>query len=129
MMTRVLGYCPMGCGETLYFEPPHIMCNDAECPDSMAVGKLLSENQGTWHILDVQADGVTTKHPIMERIDGGLFGCTVHDYAMSFHGPPVSLGMWKLRPARTVEINGETLYHPDDDAFADDSGYIWEEVK
>jgi len=76
-MQRVAGYCPMGCGQTLFLGRGHITCSLLDCPNPGAVDELLAHDE-TEHILVTDGLGFTIQHPLRERIKGELFGCDIH---------------------------------------------------
>jgi len=76
--TTVVGYCPNGCGETLYLaDGGQIMCSTNKCPDPLAVSKLLIGDQKD-HIVTLSDSGFTVQHPLRERVDGKLHECNLY---------------------------------------------------
>lgn len=94
---RVRGYCPMGCGTTLFVgEGGHVTCSWRGCPDPGAVDKILAERE-TEHIIHFADDGFDVQHPLRERIAGELFTCTLHQDLRELGGPPVPPGRYRAR--------------------------------
>src|SRR5215212_5924684 len=64
---RIRGYCPMGCGRTLFRgDSGHITCSFTECPDPGAVDTILGKDQ-TEHLLTIESNSFTVDHPLRER--------------------------------------------------------------
>lgn len=95
---NVRGYCPMGCGETLFLgEGGCVTCAEIECPMPDAVHNLLSELPETGHIGTFADDnGFTLTHPLRERIGETLDQCPMHRHLKSLDGPPVAPGKYRL---------------------------------
>ena len=92
---RIEGYCPMGCGETLFRGAGGgITCSYLQCPDPTAVDTILSERE-TEHVVVIDADGFTIKHPLRERVHGELFECGLHAYMAALGGPPQRHGRYR----------------------------------
>jgi|SRR5690349_4052702 len=79
----VLGYCP-ACGghDTLRLVPGqgYVRCSADDCPDPDAVSDLLDPPEGMHirdHLVKLTRDQVNVQHPMIERIEGELFGCAV----------------------------------------------------
>ena len=74
----VSGFCPMGCGATLRYMPfREIRCSNRDCPRPGAVTELLAD-QETEHIVRIDEDGWTIRHPLWERLDDKLMTCEAH---------------------------------------------------
>lgn len=83
-MIKVQGYCPMGCGQTLFLaDSGNITCNyrsDTDgCPQPDAASMLL-EDRETEHIVELREDGFTIRHPLRERLNDDLLSCDLHTY-------------------------------------------------
>jgi hypothetical protein len=95
---KVQGFCPMGCGETLFLgEGGYVTCADSVCPMPDSVSNLLSESPeqghiGTFH----EVGGFTLAHPLRERIGGTLETCALHRHLTSLSGPPVDPGQYRM---------------------------------
>lgn len=75
----VTGHCPMGCGQTLTLSPDGaVTCSNTDCANPRAVRDILA-NPHTDHIVVLTGAGITTQHPLHERVESTLFGCVVHD--------------------------------------------------
>lgn len=77
---RVHGYCP-GCGQdSLYANMDGTLeCIDELCPSPSAAMDILSYPNSHYHMVDVKDETFNVQHPLIERIDGALFDCMVHD--------------------------------------------------
>jgi len=96
---RVKGYCPFGCGETLFLgNGGHITCALIGCPDPGAVDQILS-NRETEHIVVFNEKNWSCQHPLRERLHGDLFGCELVAYLSERGGPPVKTGRYRVRGA------------------------------
>ncbi len=93
-MDILVGFCPMGCGQTLFVgEGGHVTCSYVDCPRPTAVDELLSDGD-TRHVAKIEATGFTIEHPVKERLDGGLFECNLHAHIRQSDGPPVEPGYY-----------------------------------
>lgn len=105
-VSDVAGYCPMGCGTTLFLaEGGHVTCSYGMCPNPSAVDELLAERE-TEHIVRLGEYGYDVKHPLRERIGDQLLSCGVGEW-IGEQGPadlPVP-GRY-----RAVEPVGETVW-------------------
>lgn len=102
MSTKVSGYCPMGCGETLFVgSGGYVTCSYIPCPRPDAVATLLADAE-TEHIVELRKREFTVKHPMRERLDDALMDCQLHAEiaaiaAMS--GPPAKPGRYRVTNA------------------------------
>lgn len=93
----VAGYCPMGCGRTLFLAAGGcVTCSFISCPRPTAVDDLL-EDQESEHIVQFDPDEFTVRHPLRERLDDALMDCDLHHYIASLPGPPVRPGRYRAR--------------------------------
>lgn len=75
---KVQGYCPMGCGETLFVGAGgHITCSYIPCPNPVAVDILLQTDQPN-HLVQINPDDFSMTHPLRERIGGELHNCRLN---------------------------------------------------
>ena len=89
---RVQGYCPMGCGQTLFLgEGGHITCSYVRCPRPDAVDELLGDRE-TEHVVELSAGTFAVQHPLRERLAGELFACSLHQEIAACSGPPAEPG-------------------------------------
>lgn len=100
MMVKVAGFCPMGCGETLFVVNARDMrarveCCHEGCARPTAVDELLADVE-TDHIVEFGADGFSVQHPLAERLDGDLFTCTLHEQLGALDGPPAAPGRYRV---------------------------------
>lgn len=95
-MTDVAGYCPMGCGPTLFLgRGGHITCSLASCPRRTAVAELL-EDQEADHVVVLRKRDFTIRHPLRERLDDHLLTCAIHRRIASLAKPPAKPGTYRL---------------------------------
>lgn len=98
----IVGYCPMGCGQTLFpAEGGHITCRRLDCPRPTAVDDLL-EDRETEHIVQFDVGAFTVRHPLRERLDDALLACELHEHIAGLAGPPVQPGRYRAR-----EVGGQ----------------------
>jgi hypothetical protein len=102
MMQQIHGYCPMGCGETLFVDDDQITCLSSNCPRPDAVSIILSDNE-IEHIVVIGQKDFTVKHPLRERLDNELLECDLFEHLESLDGPPVSPGQ-HYRVTRTGKV-------------------------
>ena len=99
MIPRVAGYCPMGCGETLFLGAGNrVTCSFIDCPDPGAVDEILGDAE-VHHLVTFDEDGFTIRHPLRERLGDALMECELHNVCAHLDGPPVKLGRYRARLA------------------------------
>lgn len=99
MSVRLAGYCPMGCGQTLFVAAGgYITCARLTCPRPDAVASLL-EDQETDHVVAFGLIGFTIRHPLRERLGDALMGCDLHAWCAELPGPLVTSGPVRMREA------------------------------
>lgn len=90
-MILLEGYCPRGCGQTLYAEEMNvsnrIICMGEACDDPVAVNKLLQDSE-TEHVVRFSLHDFTVRHPLRERIGDELMDCDAHTECSSLRCPP-----------------------------------------
>ena len=97
---RIVGHCPMGCGQTLRAVPTRgdsggrILCSGVSCPEPWAAEKILGDPE-TEHIVEVEPESWCVQHPLRERLNGGLFVCRLHGVLSACGGPPVAVGVYR----------------------------------
>lgn len=92
----VVGFCPMGCGQTLFLgDGGHITCSYVDCPEPAAVDLLLAESD-TRHLVRIEDDHFTVNHPLRERVDGSMFACDLFLTIRASDGPPVEPGWYRV---------------------------------
>lgn len=99
MGEKVVGFCPMGCGQTLFLgSGGYVTCSWAECPNPSAVADLLDDSE-TEHIVQLDAHCFTVRHPLRERLGDFLMDCQVDDYLADVGrgGPPWAPGRYRVR--------------------------------
>jgi hypothetical protein len=105
MSWPALGFCPMGCGETLAVTyvgegRPEITCRHVLCPCPDAVARILADPE-TEHIVDLQPDGYSVKHPLAERLNDYLLHCELPD-----HVPYVDAASGRYRVTKHLKLGG-----------------------
>ena len=104
---KVAGFCPMGCGETLFTgSGGHVTCSYIECPNPCAVDELLAERETEHIVIFDEDDGFVIKHPLRERIEGNLFDCVLLGDLRSMGRPPAKPGRYRATP-----IGNEGKWH------------------
>lgn len=92
---RLIGYCPMGCGATLFAgEGGHITCSWYLCPRPTAVDDILADRE-IRHIVDLGDETFTIRHPLRERLDDAMLTCSLHAYLADLDGPPRKPGRYR----------------------------------
>lgn len=99
----VTGYCPMGCGRTLFVgSGGYITCSYIDCPRPDAVADLLADRE-TEHVVRFDENGFTVRHPLRERLDDKLMTCDLHTFCATLPGPPPQLGTY--RAGRVLDMS------------------------
>ena len=95
---RIAGYCPMGCGQTLFRGAGggHITCSYLSCPRPTAVDELLDDVE-TQHVVLLGPETFTIRHPLQERLDDALMDCGLHHHIANASGPPARPGRYRVR--------------------------------
>lgn len=106
-MTEIDGYCPMGCGQTLFVASGHIHCSLSDCPRPAAVAEILADRE-TEHTVMFSRTAFTVRHPLRERLDDQLMECQLHEHIAALDGPPVEPGRYRV----FAEDMGEWSYEP-----------------
>jgi hypothetical protein len=101
MSATIQGYCPMGCGQTLFMGTGgHITCRRIDCPNPGAVDQILADPE-TEHLVNITSAGFSILHPLRERLDkveSCLWGCALHRYMDALSGPPAATGHYRVHP-------------------------------
>jgi len=124
-------YCP-ACGqETLVYDEMNthqLSCTNIECPRMMAVQEILAEPQKTDHLVVIERNGFSVKHPLIERLDDKLLHCGLADYVAEFgyqwlYDPVKKTG--PLEPGVTYRMWDEGGRSWTDQGWEYDYGVIW----
>lgn len=99
----IQGHCPMGCGRTLFIGAGgYITCFRQACPQPDAVATLLEDRESE-HIVRVDPEDFTVRHPLRERLGDALMRCDLHRWIADQPGPPRRVGtyrvVWRSDPA------------------------------
>lgn len=94
MTIIVAGYCPMGCGPSLFLgESGHVTCSFIGCPNPAAVDRILADPE-TAHRVTFARRTFTVVHPLRERL-GDMAACKLHEFLAGLSGPPVKAGVYR----------------------------------
>lgn len=105
-MTKVKGYCPMGCGKTLFLgDGGYVTCSWIDCPRPTAATDVLELDHDHHVVFD--AHTFTVEHPVRERIEGTMHGCDLHQAISRLAEPPMPPG--RYRAARLL-VDGSLLW-------------------
>ncbi len=93
---NVAGHCP-ACGrEQLGLdEAGFIVCLAAGCPRVFAASDILADSE-TGHVVQLDADDFTVRHPLRERLDDALMSCELDRWVAGLAGPPHPLGRYRV---------------------------------
>lgn len=92
----VSGYCPMGCGRTLFLgSGGFVTCSWHKCPNPTAVTDLLDDPEHE-HVVEIGATSFSVQHPLRERLEGALFECALHSRLAALDGPPATVGRYRV---------------------------------
>jgi Family of unknown function (DUF6085) len=92
----VEGYCPVGCGRTLFLAGGGLVtCSYVHCPRPDAVHDLLADKE-TAHIVVLEETTFTVRHPLHERLDDALMQCSLNGYLAGLDGPPAAPGRYRV---------------------------------
>lgn len=96
MSERIRGHCPACGGTTLFLgSGGYITCSLINCPRPDAASVLLDDAE-TEHVVQITAEDATLRHPLIERLEDGLFDCELHHYVAGLYGPPRALGRYRV---------------------------------
>jgi len=106
---RLAGYCPMGCGQTLFVGlGGFITCSYVDCRRPDAVPELLVDEYE--HLVNLGEGWFSVQHPLRERLDGLLFDCDLHQWMTSRSGPPGVPGLYRVRQVDRRWVFGEVVH-------------------
>jgi hypothetical protein len=93
---QVQGYCPMGCGATLFLGAGgYVTCSWSKCPRPDAASDILLEREHE-HVVTFADDGTfSIKHPLRERLDDALLTCPLTAFLARLDFPPVKAGNYR----------------------------------
>lgn len=95
-MQSIKGYCPMGCGSTLFVSSGgYVTCSWAHCPDPSRLADILLDDASPDHVVVLRADSFSMRHPLRERTED-LLSCTLHQYISDLNGPPRMPGRYRV---------------------------------
>jgi hypothetical protein len=112
--------CP-ACGDPLRVNYQGVLICDAEkCPRPLAATEILSDGQGTDHIVRFESHSYSIKHPLIERCDDELLDCWVGRQVGEFgetwvNNPlsPITAGvtyrMWAEGEGEDTDVNYQPI--------------------
>lgn len=93
---EVAGFCPMGCGQTLFLGTGgHVTCSALSCLRPTAADEILSDREAG-HIVELGQADFSMVHPLRERLDNGLLHCELRLHLESLPGPPQPVGRYRV---------------------------------
>lgn len=98
----VAGYCP-SCGRNglIVGEDGSICCSRPDnCRNPAAAGELLADRE-TEHLVTLTGKDFTIRHPLIERLDGALEDCALHEQLVRMGGPPRVPGKYRVYTGAT----------------------------
>ena len=94
-MINITGYCPMGCGKTLFVgDGGYVTCSLIGCPEPAAVSDILDDRESE-HVVNFDENTFTVRHPLRERLEDKLMQCELHDWIWNLDGPPSKPGLYR----------------------------------
>ncbi len=97
---EVAGYCPMGCGRTLFLaDGGCVTCSFLQCPDRTAADTILDDPE-TEHIVELGPEEFTVRHPLRERLRDELMRCDLHRSITAWAGPQHQVGQYRVTRSR-----------------------------
>ena len=97
MSVTIPGYCPMGCGMTLFTGAGgYLTCSALKCPRPGAASDLLDDSEAE-HVVVLKQSTFTVRHPLRERLDDELLKCSLDEWLVSRSGPPAVPGRYRVR--------------------------------
>jgi hypothetical protein len=86
----------MGCGRSLHRHlGGAIRCYDASCPRPAAAAEILADSE-TEHIVLLEEDTFTIRHPLRERLDDALMECALHELVAGTGAPSGPPGRYRV---------------------------------
>lgn len=96
MSVRIAGFCPMGCGESLFVGAEgHVTCGHLSCPNPTAVDDILNDSE-IHHIIELLPKTFNVRHPLRERLNNELLECNIGDWLVEEGGPPYAVGRYQV---------------------------------
>lgn len=93
-MVKVEGYCPMGCGRTLFLgSGGYVTCSWSRCPNPTAASDLLGIRE-TWHVAHLDERNYRLVHPLACRLGHADLACPEDAYLRALSGPPRKPGRY-----------------------------------
>ncbi len=102
----VRGRCPACGGPGLVVLNERLECSLPRCPRPTAAGELFADGE-TEHVVLLDERGFSIQHPLIERLDGALMHCTLHQALRALEGPPAAPGYYRV--TRTAGVDGWDL--------------------
>ena len=97
-MPTIAGWCPMGCGQTLFLGAACLItCSATDCPNPTAASDLLAD----WEVehVVILADGGqhTIRHPLAERLGDADLTCDLPAYIGRLPAAVLRPGRYRVR--------------------------------
>jgi hypothetical protein len=93
----VAGYCPACGNPTVQVSTGgRLVCVQMDCPWPEAPAVLLDRAGETAHLVQLDPDAFSIQHPLIERLDGTLFGCALHTYLEGQDHPLGPVGRYRV---------------------------------
>ena len=73
-----------------------LVCVSDICPQPDAVQRLIYEDVEVGHRVTFYENSFTVRHPLIERLDGGLESCGFMDAVAARSGPPARPGTYRV---------------------------------
>jgi hypothetical protein len=84
---KIAGYCPMGCGQTLFVgNEGAVTCSALACSRPDAVHVILSDAEYN-HVVIFGVKHFSIKHPLRERCDDEFMDCSLLKYLRGLSRP------------------------------------------
>lgn len=89
------GHCP-ACGQTKLAasQTGVLVCCNLDCPRPTALAELIATSE-VGHVVQLDRHDFDLQHPLLERLDGGLFACELTD-EIAVSGPPAQTGRFHV---------------------------------
>ena len=108
-LPKVAGYCPMGCGETLFLgDGGHVTCSLLACPNPTVVDAVLTDPE-TEHVVRIGDNTFTIMHPLRERVKGELYDCPLHTFMAAQSDSPLRPGRYRASASGSEPSTASSL--------------------
>jgi hypothetical protein len=110
VVTFVAGACP-ACGARALAvdQSGALTCLEQECPRPTALAELLELEQGPRHIVELDEDAHAVQHPMVERLDEGVFTCGLYQWLTLQPGSPKPPGRYVVTGLLLNELQWDPI--------------------